>query len=174
MDTARVVLRPLRFDDEPAVEAWFVGLSPISRALRFFSPVPRLTTSMRQLLVADDRAGRVGVVAEVRRLLRTEIVGIAHLAELDGQRGEVAVAVADAWHGRGVGRRLLHELGNRARSAQLDELVAYTLPHNRASRSLFRTVFPGTRQRYDEGLVEIICSLRPDPRGRQSELATAA
>jgi len=168
------VLRPLRADDEPAVEAWFAGLSPVSRALRFFSPVPRLTTSMRQLLVANDRAGRRGVVAEVRRLLRTEIVGIAHLAELDGRRGEVAVAVTDGWQGRGVGRRLLQELGSQARGAQLGELVAYTLPHNRASRSLFRTVFPGTRQRYDEDLVEIVCFLGPTPRGEQSALATAA
>lgn len=157
----RLSVRPLRCDDRSTLDAWFAGLSDRSRELRFFAPTPRLTRTLATQLLDVDGTRRFAVVAEVRRLFGTEIVGIAHLVEVGVGRAEIALAVTDAWQGRGIGRRLLVDLGSWARAAGYTEVLACTLPANRAVRSLLRSVFPGTRQYADGEVVELACPLDP-------------
>jgi N-acetylglutamate synthase-like GNAT family acetyltransferase len=52
-------------------------------------------------------------------------VGIARYIRLGQSRtGEVAVAVADAWRGRGIATALLERVATRARAVDLERLVA--------------------------------------------------
>ena len=159
--SSRVSIRPLRTDDRSVLDSWFAGLSDRGRELRFFSPTPRLTPTLTTQLLDVDGRSRYALVAEVRRLFRTEAVGLAHLAALEPGRAEISVAVGDAWQGRGIGRRLLVDLGSWARAAGYAELQAVTLRGNRAPRSLLRSVFPGTRQYADGEVVELNCPLDP-------------
>ncbi len=157
----RLSIRPLRTGDRSTLETWFASLSDRSRELRFFSPTPRLTSTLATQLLDVDGRHRYALVAEVRRLFGFEAVGLAHLAEIEPGRAEIALAVADAWQGRGIGRRLLMDLGSWARAAGYAEVQAVTLPGNRTPRSLLRSVFPGTRQYVDGDVVELNCPLDP-------------
>src|SRR3954469_6537729 len=93
-----------------AVDAVFDGLSDHSRYLRFHAPMPRLTKSFRDHLTDLDGDRHAAVVAEVVG----EPVGIARLVRAGPGSAEVAVAVVDQWHRRGVGRLLLTEIAELA------------------------------------------------------------
>lgn len=87
----------------------------------------QLYRTFREFMVAEDEAGRLlGCVA-----LR---VYTAEVAEVS------ALAVAQAAHGRGVGRRLVHHLTAEAAALGLNTLFALTLEEGFFRRLGYRTV----------------------------------
>src|SRR5687768_3250343 len=111
-DGSTLALRPARADDVPALVAFFAALSDDSRYFRFFSFVRPDDTQVAPLVPLDGTAG-VALVGECN----SRIVAFAgyYRTAADPQRGEVAFAIADALHGRGVGTRLLERLADIAR-----------------------------------------------------------
>src|SRR3954465_14513091 len=88
-----------RWSAPAAVDAVFDGLSDHSRYLRFHAPMPRLTKAFRDRLVDIDGIRPAAVVATVVG----QPIGLARLVETGQRRAEMAVAVVDRWHRRGVG-----------------------------------------------------------------------
>lgn len=137
----RVSLRDLWPDEGDVLDALMAGLSPRSRYLRFHSPVQALSVGMRRALLDVDGRDRVALVAEADD---GTLVGIARTIR-DPQRSteaEIAFAVIDAWHHRGIGRRLVTAVGDRARAAGVQRMTAGVLPENAAALGLLRDVFP--------------------------------
>jgi GNAT superfamily N-acetyltransferase len=165
-----VRIRELRPGEHHPVDAVFAGLSPESRYLRFHAGIPHLPESLRKALVAVDGSRHVALVAEAGP--DSEPIGIARFVGTDLDRAELAIAVVDAWHRRGVGRRLLEELRQRAERSGFRELTALVLPHNRAVIRLLHEVFPGTRARFDDGVLEFTLPL--DPRATEVTDASRA
>ena len=62
-DGTRIAVRALVPDDRELIVAAFERLSPRSRYLRFFSPLPRLTTGMLDALMDVDHVRHVALVA---------------------------------------------------------------------------------------------------------------
>lgn len=162
MRHSQPVIRLLTRDDGAAVDAVFDGLSHRSRYLRFHSPMPRLTGPMRTALLNVDGCDRAALVAEVGNGAQGSgaAVGIARLART-GQRGEaeLAVAVVDAWQGRGVGQRLLTQLGALALELGYERLHGFVLPENGRVVRLLHRVFPGSVRRWDDGVIRVDCPL---------------
>jgi L-amino acid N-acyltransferase YncA len=142
-------IQPLRHGDVAAVTELFDAMSPRSRRHRFLSPMPRLTTKMLTYLVDVDGVRHIAVAARVG----ARCVGIARAFVVRGNPcvAEVAVAVADAHQGRGLGRRLMDALSNEARALGIRELEATVDPGNAAALALARSV--ASTAWYDEGLV---------------------
>lgn len=174
MRSAGVSIRPLTRDDAAAVDAVFAGLSARGRYLRFHTPVARLTTAMRAALLDVDGGDRAALVAEVRRPGRWGRipVGIARMVRTGAGEAELAVAVVDDWQGRGVGGRLLTELGDLARDLGYDRLFGLVLPENGAVVTLLQRVFPGAVPCWDGGAVRVDCPLT-DPEITDDDLITA-
>ncbi|MFE2751450.1 GNAT family N-acetyltransferase [Actinosynnema sp. NPDC059335] len=124
-----------------AVDAVFHGLSARSRYLRFHAPVPRLTAEMRRRLTDLDGRRKVAVVAECRRAP----IGIARLIATGDDTAEIALAVVDPWQRRGVGTRLITELGRLATDLRYTELHGDVLGENEPMLRLVGRVFPGAR-----------------------------
>jgi GNAT superfamily N-acetyltransferase len=154
-----VRIRELRPGEYHPVDAVFAGLSPESRYLRFHAGLPRLPDALREVLVAVDGSRHVALVAEA--LPDAEPVGIARFVATAPDRAELAIAVIDPWHRRGVGRRLLEELRQRADQSGYRELTALVLPQNRAVLRLLHRVFPGTRTAVDDDVLELTCPVDP-------------
>lgn len=129
-----VTIRPLRNGDTETVAAWFERLGDESRRRRFAGPKPRLPEAELGLLASVDGARHVLVAYLAGDPLPA---GIAHLAR-EGEAGEVAVAVADPWQGRGIGRALMAEMAAVARAAGIRELRATIAGDNRPAASLLR------------------------------------
>jgi L-amino acid N-acyltransferase YncA len=143
------IIEPLSHGDVAAVTELFDAMSPRSRQQRFLSPMPRLTSKMLTRLVDVDGVRHIALAARVRG----RCVGIARAIVVRGNPcvADVAMAVADAHQGRGLGRRLMDALSTEARALGIRELEATVDPGNGAALALARSV--GSTAWHDEGLI---------------------
>jgi acetyltransferase len=67
------------------------------------------------------------------------LIGVArYVLDSDNKSAEFAIVVADAWHGRGIGTRLLRELIDVARNRGLKRFYGDILGTNRPMLELVR------------------------------------
>lgn len=142
-------VRPLHAHDDDALELVFDALSARSRFLRFHAPTPRLTGALRRGMLDVDGWSRFGLIAEVAG---RHPIGIAHLVGTGPGEAEFALAVADRWQARGVGRTLLAGLQDLAVGRGFRHLHGEVLLENRAMLRLAGSALPGSRTTTD-GLV---------------------
>lgn len=130
-------IRPIRPDDKAALTAFFERLSPESRRRRFLAPKPRLTARDLAFLTEVDGRDHVALVAVDPD---DGIVGVARYAAWRDGSGmaEIAFAVAEDWHGRGLGSALGSRLVEHAGRSGLAGLTASTFVENLPARALLR------------------------------------
>ena len=136
-DGSTVHVCPAKPADGPAVRLLLRGLSDRSRWLRFFSACPDLAKAARWATEVDNDR-RYGLVATVERDGR--VVGHAGLErESDHpERAEVALEVADAMQGMGLGTALLCQLAEAAHQLGIQVLDAEVLAENRQMLRVLR------------------------------------
>jgi GNAT superfamily N-acetyltransferase len=133
------VVRRMRPVDDEALEAVFSGMSEQSRYQRFLVPMPQLRSSTRRaLLDLSDR--HVAFVADTAD--QHAPVGIARYVVTGADEVEIALAVVDTWHRRGVGRALLQRVVRAVAEAGLHHVVAPVASDNRAVIGLARRTVP--------------------------------
>jgi acetyltransferase len=137
-DRRMVRVRPLRWTDRAIYERAVLDLSPRSRYLRFFAPIPRLSQRLLDLMTQTDGRRHVAYVALT--LDESSAVGVVRYIrrEHDPQTGEAAIAVADDWQSRGLGGQLLRDAVEHARLAGLESLTATTLRENSGAAALLQ------------------------------------
>jgi RimJ/RimL family protein N-acetyltransferase len=136
-DGSTVHVCPAKPADEPAVTLLLRGLSARSRRLRFFSAVPNLAKAARWAAEVDDDR-RFGLVATADG--DGQMVGHAGFEREPGrpERAEVALEIADAMQGKGLGTALLCQLAEAANGLGIQVLDAEVLPENRQMIRVFR------------------------------------
>ena len=136
-DGSTVHVRPVRRADAAAVERLLNGLSDWSRWLRFFSGFPNLARAV-QWATQVDYDHRYGLVAVTGRNGR--VVGHAGFERQADhpERAEVALEIADAMQGKGLGTILLGQLAEAANEVGVQVLDAEVLPENHQMVKVFR------------------------------------
>lgn len=130
---AAVTLRPLRPDDLDIETAFVEGLSPETRSSRLLGGAIKATREQIERLIQVDYERDMALAATVMLGGRETLIGVARYAlEADAKTCEFALVVADAWQGRGIGRRLLEKLIAVARARGLSRIYGDTLAGNRA------------------------------------------
>lgn len=163
MDAAPDIrIRALAHGEDGPLRAVFAGMSERSRYQRFHTAVPRLTSPMQRLLTDVDGRRHVALVAETAGADGWTPVGLGRVIATGDGVAEVAFEVVDAWHGRGVGRRLLTALRHRAADLGHRRIVALVLAENRRAAALMRSVFPEITARRLGPVVELTAPV-PDP-----------
>ena len=136
-DGSTVHLRPVRPEDEAALLTFFRALSEQARALRFFTRTSdEALGPLVHRMVHVDYVRRYGIVATVG--VPERIIGHAMYAALDGDRAEVAFAVADDYQGRGLGTLMLGHLAEHAAEHRIRLFEAEVLPTNIRMLDVFR------------------------------------
>ncbi len=130
-----VTLRPV-LPQDVVQEREFVahGMTSRSRYLRFQSGLVALPESLAHAFTHVDYHKHFALVAESFPGGRQTQVGDARLVRdgSDPESAEFGIAVADAWSGLGIGKRLLCLLVVAARAQGVKELYGDVLRENRA------------------------------------------
>jgi RimJ/RimL family protein N-acetyltransferase len=129
-------IRPIEPRDHDRLRAFYAGLSEESRRTRFFAPTGGIGDRQSAWFCTPDHTHREGLVAVTRHGLRERIVGHVCIEPIDERTAEIAVAVDDAFQGRGIGRRLAIAAADAARSDGYTRLVATMLAGNPAIQRL--------------------------------------
>ncbi|HZU19514.1 MAG TPA: GNAT family N-acetyltransferase [Candidatus Dormibacteraeota bacterium] len=132
-DGSTVHIRPAVPEDWEALRRFLAGLSTQSRIFRFFTEIKDLDSVARRLVEVDyhDRHGLVAWRGG-------EIVGHGFYALERPGRAEVALTVADALQGMGLGTILLGHLAAAATDAGIAVFEAEVMPENHRMLGVFR------------------------------------
>jgi GNAT superfamily N-acetyltransferase len=137
-DSRIVRVRPLRATDRATYERAVIDLSPRSRYLRFFAPMTKPSERLLDQMTHIDGRRHVAYVAlTLDEATAVGVVRYVRTADI-ARAGEVAIAVADDWQGRGLGGQLLRHTIEHARRAGLESLAATTLRENAGAARLLR------------------------------------
>ena len=151
-DGATAEIRAAAPDDVDAVCGMHAAMSPENLYLRFFSVSKNAAEREARRLcrpAGPDHAALLalagGKVVGVASYEPTSIAGVA----------EVAFAVADGMHGRGVATLLLEHLVSLARIRHLTAFTAETLAENSAMLRVFADAGLGAVRHWADGVVEL-------------------
>jgi ribosomal protein S18 acetylase RimI-like enzyme len=134
-----VRIQPLRNGDTQTVAHLFERLSEASRLRRFNAAKPRLSKRELAMLATVD-ARRHALVAWVEG--DSEPAGFAQLVRDNDHwtHAEIAFAVADAYHRKGIGSALVDQLAADARAAGITHFTALVQTSNTAAFALVQRV----------------------------------
>ena len=138
IDGSRITIRPTLPQDLELQREFFRSLSTEGRYRRFMVPLNELPEVVAQRFISIDYRSHVALLAEVFDDGREIMIGEARyvLDEHDPATSEFALAVADDWQGRGIGRVLLARLELEAAASSIRCMLADTLYDNKAMRAL--------------------------------------
>jgi acyl-CoA synthetase (NDP forming)/GNAT superfamily N-acetyltransferase len=152
-DGTTVEIRETCPDDFDAVQAMHEAMAPDNVYLRFFSYSKRSAEIEAGRICRDPAPGSAALLA----LSGGELVGVASYAGLHGQPGqaEVAFAVADHMHHKGIATLLLEHLVSLARSRQITTFTAETLSENMAMLKVFADAGLPVQRCFSDGVYEL-------------------
>jgi acyl-CoA synthetase (NDP forming)/GNAT superfamily N-acetyltransferase len=167
-DGATVEIRPAGPGDFDAIKAMHEAMSPANSYMRFFSMSRTAAEKEAQRLTRVPGPDHMALLA----LAGGEVVGTAsyEVERKDGElsdTAEVAFAVADSMHHRGIATLLLEHLVSFARAQQLRAFVAETLSENTPMLRVFSDAGLPVTSRRAEGVVMITIPLPPDDTGTE-------
>jgi acetyltransferase len=126
-----VTLRPIRPEDAAIEQAFVQGLSPESRHFRFMNTLRELTPQMLARFTQIDYDREMALIATLEEDGAEREIGVVrYITNPDGESCEFALVVADEWQRRGLGRRMMTNLIDVARSRGLREMNGHVLAEN--------------------------------------------
>jgi len=153
-DGTPVRIRPVGPEDREALQTGLERLSAESRYRRFLSPLRSLSAEQLDQLTGADGVDHVvlGALAGAR----PQPAGVARYIRTrpTSREAEVAVTVADAWQGRGVGTVLLAALATVALGNGVESFHADLLSDNLPVLALLRRCGPVVAMHSLEGITE--------------------
>src|SRR4029453_77276 len=140
-DGTSLHLRSIRPEDKDRLADHFSRLGPESIRQRFFGVKKELTPEGLPHFTEPDVERHVGRVSTHTGARGEEFVVVGRYFRLDPtpegvQRAEFALAVADAWQGRGAGTVMLEHLAGLAGQAGIERFEADVLADNIHMRSV--------------------------------------
>ena len=159
IDGTRLVLRPIRPEDEPLLVAFHGTLSERSVSLRYFHAM-KLSTR-----VAHERLTRICFIDYDRELALVadksnpetdthEILGVGRLCKVRGtEEAEFSLIVSDHFQRQGLGAALLSRLIQIGRDEKIARIFGTILPENAAMKHLCVKLGSRLTHLHDEPLI---------------------
>jgi len=155
---ARIIIRPIRPDDESDLGAFFSSLLPVSRHRRFLAVINQMPEALLARFARPEGPGEVALVATAHDGSKESLIAEARFVfDASACRcAEFALAVQDAEQGRGLGERLLRSLIRRASDAGVNCVYGDVLPDNHVMLGLARKLgFSERRSPADPRLLRV-------------------
>jgi acetyltransferase len=133
----RVTVRPIRPEDAGIEQEFVKHLSPEARYFRFMNALSELTPQMLARFTQIDYDREMALIAVTAKDGReTEIAVARYITYPDGHSCEFALVVDDGWRRQGLGRRLMTQLIEVARSRGLSAMSGDILAANESMLGL--------------------------------------
>jgi len=159
-DETKVLLRPIRPEDEPAEHEMLSSLSKETLRTRFFSTIKDISHEWLILFCNIDYDRHMAIVAEVEENGKKSMIGVARLImNQDLTSGEVAVLVQDKFQGKHLGTKFVEVLIEIARERGLEDVRADVLTENESMLKVFRRLGFSTH-RVPGGTSEAVLKLK--------------
>jgi len=152
-DGSTVEIRPACPTDYEAIKAMFESMSPDNIYLRFFSMSRTAAQGQAWRICREPRPGDVTLLA----IADGQVVGVASYAPTKASppQAEVAFAVADHMHHKGIATLLLEHLVSHAGSQHVTALTAQTLTENTAMLRVFSDAGLPVLRKAADGAVDL-------------------
>ena len=155
----QVTFRPIKSEDEPRFNELFKSLSLESVRFRFFEIIKEMSHDNLSRCCNLDYDREIAIVAELQNDER--IIGVVRLIlDCDRKKGEFAVMVGDAWHGLGLGSKLMDYIIDIAKSLKLEAIYSLVSCENSRMVNLCRRMGFEAKP-VDECTVEMYLTLPP-------------
>jgi acetate---CoA ligase (ADP-forming) len=161
-DGSTASIRLSRPEDVEKVRAFHARLSPQSRRMRFFSEAKPGEDVLAGLCDSSDpQNGMTLLVWRSAGAAEPRIIATGSYLAAAPHTAEFAVAVDDAFQGKGLGGLLLERLSVLAASHGFTRFSAFTDARNHAMLETFRHSGFQLREQFEDGLVEVVFSVEP-------------
>jgi len=166
-DGRKVIIRPIRAEDEPLVVHFHETLSDRSVYLRYLSPM------MLSQRVAHERMARIchnDYDREIALVVEGEskdgerpILAIGRMSKLHGEdnAARVTMLVSDQFQGQGIGGELLKRFIHIGRVEKISRLLATISPENIAMQKLCEGLGFSMQTNPETGMIEAELPLNP-------------
>ena len=162
-DGSTVEIRPARPPDADDIRQLHKQMSPDNAYFRFFSFSPQAPEREALRLSRPEGPDHAALLAR----LDGELVGVASYEPTQRPGvAEIAFAVSDEMHGRGVATLLLEHLVSLARQRRLAAFAAETLPENIAMQRVFADAGLPVERQFTNGVIELTMPLPGHDGGR--------
>lgn len=160
-DGTTAAIRPAEPTDAPMMQQFIGRLSPESRRHRFFSESFPSSDSIAALCHSSNPHSQFTLVVTRVWEGAPRIIAAGSYWAKDRQAAEVAMAVDDKFHGKGLGTLLLERLALVAIRHNFTRLWAVTHVGNLAMREVFRESGFTAHESYEGNDMEVELSLIP-------------
>lgn len=126
-----LLLRPIRPEDEPAMQRLFARLSPEEIRLRFHHSLKMLDHELAARLTQIDYAREMALVLFRVLPATPEMIGVVRIAcDPSNTEGEYAILIRRDYAGQGLGRLLMGKIVDYARDHGFKQIFGYVLAEN--------------------------------------------
>jgi acetyltransferase len=130
-DGTAATLRPIRSADMELERAFVRNLSPQSKFKRFMGELKELSPDQLYDFTHPDHEHEAAYVVVRSTVAGEEEIGVGRFAAgRDSDTCEFAITIADAWQGKGLGKRLINALVRDAKARGLKRIEGYVLAAN--------------------------------------------
>lgn len=134
-----ITIRPIRPEDADIEREFIEGLSPRSSHMRFMGGVRRASDEMVRYFTDIDYRRHLALIAISEEGGRERQVAVGRFfTSDDGESCEFAIAVADAWQGKGIGYEIMTDLIREARARNLVKMFGSMYAYNDRMIALVR------------------------------------
>jgi acetyltransferase len=140
-DGRKVIIRPIRAEDEMMMRGFHASLSDKTVYMRYLSPLmlnTRVTHERLARMTHNDYDREIALVAEIEENGKRAIIGVARLSKLHGTNEEAryTMLVSDQYQGQGLGKEMLKRVIQVGRDEKVQSIIALISPENTSMRKL--------------------------------------
>jgi GNAT superfamily N-acetyltransferase len=137
LDGKQITIRPISIEDMSLEHDFIDHLSPETKHYRFFGAINNVSDKMlKSLCDVDGKNSMAFIATELVNEQETEIGVCRYVLTEKPDIYELALTIADKWQHKGLGKLLMNELINYAKSHGVKWVYSVELADNSFMRSL--------------------------------------
>ena len=134
----KVVLRPIRPEDEEVEKEMIEKFSEQTQRFRFFRHVKEVSHDMLVQYTHNDYDREIGLAAEIVEDGKKKFAGVVRLiSDPYEDSAEFAIVLADPWQGFGLGNKMMDYMLELAKRRNVKKVYGYFLEDNFVMKEMF-------------------------------------